>query len=221
MLSLSDAPLVVADCVRRETCRASGEPLEDLLDLGELHLSSFLAPGDPVPPRYPLTLAWNAEGGLVQLRHTVQPDRMFRRYWYRSGTNEAMRRHLTDLAHDLTARLHLGAHDVVLDIGCNDGTLLHAYPDEVHTVGYDPAEIVPDGVDTFINDYFAADTYDGPSARAVTSLAMFYDLSDPDSFAQDVARVLADDVLSVIEIHSLPAMLAPRSLTASLPDHPD
>lgn len=204
----------------RTRCRASGAWLDDLLDLGELHLSGFLKPGEAEPARFPLTLAVAERSGLVQLRHTVDPERLFRQYWYRSATNEAMQAHLKQLVDSALAQQKLRARDFVLDIGCNDGTLLSAYPPGVRRVGFDPARLAPQGVDVFVNDFFSAAVYgDLPRARLVTSIAMFYDLDDPVRFVEDVALVLADDGLWVIEMHYLPDMLSMNSFDAICHEH--
>lgn len=203
-------------------CRASGGPLRDVLDLGPIPLNAFPGPGDPAPPRVPLTLAVNDTSGLVQLRHTVDPDLLYRRYWYRSGLNETMRAHLADLATDATRWARLTSGDTVVDIGCNDGTTLRAFPHWVNKVGFDPSNVVPDGVDVFINDYFSLDSgwnpFLGP-VKLVTSVAMLYDVADPVGFAKQIARLLADDGLWVTEQHYLGDMLATNDYSVICHEH--
>lgn len=203
----------------RETCRVSGGPLRDVLDLGPMHLSGFIRPGDPVPPAVPLTLAVNDESGLVQLRHSVDPDLMFRDYWYRSGINEKMRGHLAGIVADVMERVELKRGDHVLDIGCNDGTMLRCYPNEIDRVGIDPSNSNPAGINTFINDYFDAIYFAPRSFKVVTSIACLYDVEDPVRFAGDVATVLRPDGLWVTEQHYLPAMLETNGFDAICHEH--
>lgn len=205
--------------IERRTCRASGGPLTDVFDLGPICLNAFLRPGEPDPPRVPLTLAYNEESGLAQLRHSVDPDMMFSTYWYRSGTNEMMRAHLAGIVQDILQRIELQAGDSVLDIGCNDGTMLRNYPDSIMRVGIDPADVDSgDGVSR-VKDYFDAKHFRPHSFKIVTSIAMLYDVEDPVAFAQDVATVLADDGIWVTEQHYLHAMLDSNGFDAICHEH--
>src|SRR5690349_18940096 len=119
--------------VHRNTCRVCKSPaLTRVIDLGEQYLQgSFVEPNRPLPPMRKLPTALvrcdptrdeNA-CGLLQTEHTVPPEVLYSVYWYRSGTNATMRNHLAGIAQEATALLARPAARV-LDIGCNDGTLL-------------------------------------------------------------------------------------------------
>ena len=106
--------------------------------------------------------------------------------------------------------------DLVLDIGCNDGTLLDGYPDVegVTLLGMDPSDVtryaVEKGYDV-VNDFYSHAALDarfpGRRARVITSIAMFYDLEQPGAFVADIARSLADDGVWVSEFSYMPTML--------------
>lgn len=219
MLPIPNTAALADACQIRTRCRAGGGLLHDVLALGTFSLSDFFTPTELDSPGYPLTLAMGEQSGLVQLRHTVQPDLMFRHYWYHSGTNEAMRSHLERLVEDIGQRVQFRQHDLVLDIGCNDGTLLRAYPKDVIRAGCDPSDIEPEGIDLFVNGFFSADPFAGLKARVITTIAMFYDLDDPVQFAQEVADLLTEDGLWVIEMHYLPVMLATNGFDAICHEH--
>jgi hypothetical protein len=116
---------------------------------------------------------------------------------------------------------------VVLDIGCNDGTLLESYETRgLDRVGFDPATNVATTAREkgfhVINEFFSGASFKrhrDRKARAVTSIAMFYDLEDPRAFARDVASILADDGVWVIELSHLPAMLAKSSFDTLCHEH--
>ena len=153
--------------------------------------------------------------GLLQLREEVEADLLYRRYFYRSSTSDTMRRDLADVVANIRSRVELKPRDIVVDIGANDCTTLAFYPDQLRRVGFEPARNIDwSGVDksiVVINDYFSAKPFEkhfpGEKAKAVGCNAMFYDLSDPDSFTADVKTILAPDGIWCIQLSYLPLML--------------
>ncbi len=65
--------------------------------------------------------------GLIQTKHTVPGSILYSSYWYRSGVNRTMTENLHGIARGVEAIVPLEAGDLVVDIGCNDGTLLDGY----------------------------------------------------------------------------------------------
>jgi hypothetical protein len=154
--------------------------------------------------------------GLVQLKHTFPNDIMYTDYWYASGVNQTMRDALADITAKAIQHVQIVKGDIAVDIGCNDGTLLKSYKNpSLELVGFDPAKnflgVVDEGF-TRINDYFNKQSYIAAKgqrkAKIVTSIAMFYDLEDPVSFTNDIADILADDGIWVLQMADLPNMLA-------------
>ena len=201
----------------QEFCRVCDGDLEDVLDLGEIHPSGFLKPGEPWPNKSPLILAECHNCSLVQLRHTVPLDSMYKeQYWYRSGLNSSMVADLKDVVQSVEKEVSFVDSDVVLDIGANDGTLFDFYTDKDHVikVGYDPApnlaEEAKHHCDYFINDYFSADfvleKFGPNSVKAITAIAMFYDLPDPNWFLQEILKVLHPAGIFVVQFTDLLSM---------------
>jgi NDP-4-keto-2,6-dideoxyhexose 3-C-methyltransferase len=222
-------------CVLRKSCRICGSSnLRPVIDLGEQHLASLFVTAE-VPSfllrRYPLEVVRCAEEagcGLVQLRHTISPKILYAHYGYRSGTNEIMRANLSRIAADAGELADLRAGDTVLDIGCNDGTLLDSYQRvDLDRLGFDPATNVTQsalekGLDV-VGDFFSyrafAAARPGRKAKVVTSLAMFYDLEDPRRFVRDVAALLAEDGVWVLELSYLPFMLRSNAFDTICHEH--
>lgn len=155
---------------RRESCRGCGGALQDFLSLGEQPLANRLRrPHEPTAvPRYPLTLSRCVQCDLVQLREVVDPALLFADYAYVPSTSSTMRAHFDDLATQAVARLGLGANDLVVDVGSNDGLLLSSFQRHgVRVTGIEPAENL------------AARA----AARGIPTVAAFFDL--------DVARRVA------------------------------
>lgn len=197
-------------------CRISGEKLVPLFSLGDTYLSDFLPDGEaPRSAKVPLQMMLAKKSGLVQLAHTAPSEEMYRTYWYNSGTNETMVEELRQIATSVSKLMRVGHDDVWVDIGCNDGTLLSFLSRDVVRIGFDPndyKELSEKHANLIVNDYFNAKAYRASrygkrKAKVVTSIAMFYDLEDPNSFVKDVCEVLDKDGMWVIQMSYLPLML--------------
>lgn len=202
----------------RKTCRVCESSLEPVLNLGEHYVSDFPLPGAPDGIKAPLELVLCRRCRLLQLRHTVSAEEMYRNYWYRSGTNRTMQMALADIANKAETLVHLQPGDAVLDIGCNDGTLLGAYrTGDIYRIGFDPARnmaVFSEKVaQRVIADFFTARAYlaDDQLAdrrpKVVTSIAMFYDLEEPNQFVADIKAVMEPNGLWVVQMSYLPLML--------------
>jgi SAM-dependent methyltransferase len=205
----------------RTTCRVCDSPeLVPVLSLGDQYISDFVsadtASVEGVAAPLELVLCNNPGCGLLQLRHTCSRDLLYRHYWYKSGMNQTMRDALADITTGAERITGLASGDIVVDIGCNDGTLLRSYKtDGIVRVGFEPARnLVADaevGTTRIINDFFEFKMFDwhfpGKKARIVTAIAMFYDLEDPNSFVSDVRELLAADGVFVIQMNYLLSML--------------
>lgn len=212
--------------VERKSCRISDGDLIDILDLGMLPFSSFPSPSDPSPAPLPLKLCLNKDSGLVQLKHSVDPEAMYSQYWYFSGVNQSMTLALKSIVEQALNRIGkpLKKGDIVVDIASNDGTLLSSYPDFLFRVGIDPAKnIKPKSCNLHINDFFNAKAYKkhlgDQKAEIVTSIAMFYDLENPIQFSQDVKEILKPEGLWIIELSYLPTMLQINSFDTICSEH--
>ena len=210
----------------RSTCRScTSDRLQSVLDLGNLYVSNFAeVPDSGRWPRVPLDLLLCGDCGLAQLRHTTPTEWLYSHYWYKSGVSSTMRAALSDIARQAAHFAGLHAGDSVLDIGCNDGTLLRSYcHDDIRRVGFEPAENLAceaaAGTDRIVPEFFSAHPLAGEQFRVVTSIAMFYDLEDPNSFVADVASVLLEEGVWVIEMHYLPAVLECNAFDAICHEH--
>ena len=165
--------------------------------MGEQAIAGYFPePGEKVL-RAPLELVRCTACDLGQLRHSVDRRALFAgAYGYRSGINETMRGHLKGIAKELKVK----SGELVVDIGCNDGTFLDHFPVRSR-VGYEPSEVCPT---KYHREFFSQEHFEkhhpGKKAKVVTSLAMFYDLEDPLEFAKQVHGILADDGVWVIEL---------------------
>lgn len=200
------------------TCRVCGNTLDEILSLGDQFVSTFLEPDQPDGPKAPLDLVLCQQCRLLQLRHTVPGEMMYQEYWYRSGTNQTMRNALADISGAAAKLVHLKEGDAVLDIGCNDGTLLGSYTvPGIYKIGFDPAQnlavLSRKQANQVLVGFFDADRYMADAdlkarrPKVITSIAMFYDLEEPRKFVADIGRILHPDGVWVVQMSYLPLML--------------
>lgn len=207
---------------KNEKCCVCGfSSLSPILSLGELYFSDFIADKDSsaAHQKYPLELVLcnKKDGGcgLLQLKHFVDHEFMYRQYWYRSGINQTMTNELAGIAKSVEAITQLRGGDYVIDIGANDGTLLRSYTPNAQRIGFEPARnLMPaarEGTTTIINDFFNYEdwfkVFGDRKAKAITAIAMFYDLPDPNKFVSDITKILDDEGVFVIQMAYLPSML--------------
>ena len=135
-----------------------------------------------------------------------------------------MRSHLRGIVDEAVAILKKD-RPVVLDIGCNDGTLLNFYPPSFFRIGVDPSDIaleIPKEI-TVIQDIFPSDELakrlQGKKCDVITSIAMFYDLEDPIAFSKGIKALLAPDGIWVFEMSYMPTMLRMNSYDTICHEH--
>ncbi len=214
-----------------DRCRIAGTShLVSVLNLGEQHLTGvFPRSPDQGVTKGPLELVWCPDSGLLQLKHSYSLAEMYGdNYGYRSGLNASMVAHLQGKVRGLERNYPLSHGEWVLDIGSNDGTLLKSYESSgICRVGIDPTaskfrEFYPPQIQV-VTDFFSAsrffDASSNQRAKIITSIAMFYDLEDPDAFVGDIAEVLAPDGVWHFEQSYMPSMLRTNSYDTVCHEH--
>ncbi len=194
----------------------SSDTVEEFLDLGNTALANkFLSPDelDRPEPKFPLRVGFCTTCGHVQLTEHVPPDAMFTDYLYISSASDTLRAHFDDLAATLVARRGLGAGDLVIDVGCNDASLLACFRERgVKTLGVDPAanlaELVRDkGIDRY-QGFFGAGSADEiverwGQAALITATNTFPHIPALADFVTGLDTALAPGGAFVVEAHYL------------------
>ena len=158
--------------------------------------------------KFPLTLLLCSGCKLIQLKETVNPELLYKNYFYRSNISNTMNRDLRGVVRDACSRVELIPDDYVLDIGCNDGLMLTFYPRIVNKIGIDPAENIDrsaikfDDKTEIITDYFPSSKLVN-KFKIITATAMFYDLSEPNRAVQDIKALLHPQGVAVIQVSYL------------------
>ena len=207
-----------------ENCRLCASPkLEDILSVCEQRVVEW---GNRTPVTVPLEVVKCEECDLLQLRHTTNPDLLWgENYGYKSGVNQTMRDHLRGIVESTGAK----EGDLVVDIGCNDGTLLSNYPEGVTRVGFEPSRNVgmeawdKGNVDKLFLDFFSAfpfvQEYGEHKADVITAISMFYDLDDPNAFVNDIKRCLKKDGTFIVQQNYLGGMLEQNAVDNICHEH--
>ena len=197
-------------------CRIADDELTEVFSMGSLYISDFIEENEPSRGgKEEMKLLLSKKSGLLQMEKTVDPDFMYGKYWYRSGTNSTMKRELQDVVESVVDAIPCREGDIFLDIACNDGTLFSFLPSKFQSIGIDPCD------DTYakesrkhanhiVQDYFSAEAYwrvADKKAKFITTIAMFYDLDDPVSFLGDINEVLDDEGLFVLQLSYTPLMI--------------
>jgi len=197
-------------------CRIANDELEEVFSLGELYVSDFIEENQgPRAGKEEMKLLISKESGLLQMEKIVNPEFMYGKYWYRSGTNATMKRELQDVVESVVDSIPYSDGDMFLDIACNDGTLFRFVPKSFTTIGIDPCDDTYANesrkhADQIVQDYFSAEAYwkvANKKAKFITTIAMFYDLDDPISFLKEVDEVMDDEGLFVLQLSYTPLML--------------
>ncbi|WP_440937925.1 class I SAM-dependent methyltransferase [Candidatus Pelagibacter sp.] len=207
-------------------CKSS--KLLGVIDLHKQYIQgSFLKKKNPKPfmKRIPLQLVLCVNCSLVQLRHTTNKNILYKNYWYESGINLTMRMHLKNLVKDISKFANKKKVNV-LDIGCNDGTLLNFYDKRFKKYGIDPSQIVKK-IDkkkiSIINDFYPpkkkVNKINNTKFQLITSIAMFYDLDDPNLFVKQIKKNLDINGVWVFELSYLIDMLKLRSFDTICHEH--
>ncbi len=212
-------------------CRiCNNEIFFEVIDLGKQPISNqFISKNNQDIIIYegaPLILIKCTKCGLVQLHHTVKNDQIYREYWYRSGINKTMQKALLDIKNTAKNNIKLKKDDLIVDIGCNDGTLLNFFDNQkFNLIGFDPALNLSSKKEKFkrVKNYFSYKNFNNlklnKKAKLITSIAMFYDLDNPNKFVTDIEKVLDDEGLWIVQFADLHEMLISNMYDQIIHEH--
>ena len=198
-------------------CRGCGyKSLLFILDLGNQYVTNFVENGNNEGVKCPLELVLCENCKLLQLKHNAPAEAMWNeQYWYKSNISITIKDNLKDIVEKSTEIKKLKEGDLVIDIGCNDGTLLSNYDKNLIRGGFEPSNNVAceasekgfEVVKDFFNSKDFKERFGGGRAKIITAISMFYDLEDPNEFMRDIIECLDKEGLFVIQQNYLLTML--------------
>lgn len=204
----------------RAACGGCGfDAITQVLDLGASPLANdFREVPDSEDPavRYPLGLVRCPRCTLLQSTALIPDDLVWRKdYAFYSGTSAELRTYFRGYYDWLRTYFDpLPGNNVIVEIGCNDGTLLqHLRGWQRHAIGVDPAVGPTDkargeGLNV-ITDVFGLQVAQrireeyGPAGLVVANNVAAH-VSDPNDFFAGIAHLIGEDGAAVVEVQYAP-----------------
>lgn len=162
--------------------------------------------------KFPLSVNQCLECGHHQLSVSVNSYILYKKnYTYLTGTSKQFKLYLNKYSKYISKKIRLNKNDLVIDIGANDGTLLHFFKKNAKTkvLGIDPS-IKPSNIAkknniNFINDYFSYNLSNKIKKnfkipKLVTSHNTFAHVKDLNDFFKGIDNISNKNTLVVIEI---------------------
>jgi len=200
----------------KNICRScNNEDLKEVISLGKSPLANNLVDNieefDENNDLYNLCLSYCEECSNCQLTEVINPDKMFKNYYYVSSTTKSFRGHFESVSLKYVDKFNLiSTESLIVDIGSNDGIALIPFMKMGYNVlGIDPAENIcklaeENGVHT-ICSYFNDDIAEEYDSRADLVLAsnVFAHSDGLQSMTKNVFKILKPGGSFVIEVQHL------------------
>lgn len=198
--------------MKRSNCMVCGsDRLYEFIDCGDQpNGNNFLFP-DQVDQEVIFSLAMMVcqDCWEVQISEFPPQEVLFCDHPYITGLNEPVVRHFRELAPRVINKVGLKPNDLVIDVGCNDGTLLKAFAaNGMRVLGVDPSErpgqlARANGVTVF-QQFWNHET--GKSLRqlgvrpeVITATAVFYHVPDLHDFCAGLNEVMGPNSFFVVQ----------------------
>ena len=221
-------------------CRVCDSALQQVWNLGKIaNCGYFPDTAEMNVKRWNLNLARCVSCALYQLDQEFPLEEMYGDFYgYSTSLNRSMKEHVEEIAREITKNFiskksKLYRH---LDIGSNDGTLLMQIKEgvnellgneenKIHSfVGVDPSaskyesDYIENGL-TLKKNFFCKELFNYERFDSITSIAMFYDVPRPISFAQDIRELLSEEGIWISEQSYLPRMVENRAFDTICHEH--
>lgn len=205
------------------------EELETVYEFGSIPLAGAFPTTAHCPQNaaYPLTIAICRNCLLVQVLELIDPHLLFDDYRYLSSVQ--LLEHFRQYAETVPQIVGLESQSLVVEVGCNDGTLLHELYARGFTnlLGIDPARNITARIDERIavkNDFFTrslAEQIRAERGRPSLIIAnnVFAHLPDVNDFLDGIAHLLDEDGYFVFEVHSLADLISGHQFDTIYHEH--
>lgn len=218
--------------MKRNTCAACGyDNLEMFLDLGLSPIAdAYTSDPNEVSPRYPLQVGVCTGCWLVQLLEVVDHNTLFGTgYSFYSSASPPLSAYHAEYAAEVIESFGPLAKRLTVEIGCNDGDMLHHFAEaRCRALGVDPAS-GPVSVAQNRGLNILEEPFGLKTARVIAAeygragvvianhvLAHVESVSD---VLEGIAYLLADDGVAFIEVQYLPDLLVNNAFDLIYHEH--
>lgn len=213
-----------------EVC--SSASLLPVLDLGEHPLCDDLLPigsgSDCV--KYPLQILYCADCNTAHQKYQVDKSTLFpREYHYRSRFTADVLLGMENLVEVAETNLGSLKEKVIVDVGCNDGSLLDLFSERgAKTIGVEPTEAIADAdanKHLLIRDFFSQPVaikllQSCPRIDIITFTNVFAHIENLPDLLRSVEQLMNDDTLLIVENHYLGSILEGFQFDTFYHEHP-
>ena len=194
------------------SCRICGKGQQnDILDLGEQPPANSLRENlNESLPLVPLSLIHCNNCKTVQLRDTVKPEFLFRKYVWVTGTSSTANSYSTFFCAEALKRLAC-KQPFVVEVASNDGTFLKRFKDKgLKVLGVDPAKNIAQmandiGIPTlpeFFNKQIATSIINKDGrADCIYARNVIPHVENIHDITSGMAHCIKDEGLAIIEFH--------------------
>lgn len=208
------------------------ENLETVLDLGKHPMCDDLIPigSNRLNKEFPIIIALCTNCFTAHQLHQVEKEILFpRTYHYRSRFTKDVLTGMEGLVENVEAQLKELSGKKVLDIGCNDGSLLDFFKaKKARTFGIEPTSAANDAcceAHEIFNDYISPELAKKiinihGQMDIITFTNVFAHIENLDELLKSISLLMHDKTLLVIENHYLGSVLALRQFDTFYHEHP-
>lgn len=218
-----------SEITRCEVCGKAD--LQPVIDLGLHPMCDDLIPvGDRRECReYPISIVFCAECRTAHQRYQIPKQELFpKTYHYRSRNTADVLDGMKDLVSRCESTIGSLVGKMVLDVGCNDGSLLSFFAAKgARTFGVEPTNAALDASasHTVVNEFFTdavAERFVSQYGRPdiITFTNVFAHIEDLSALLGALRKAVHRDTVVVIENHYLGAILAKHQFDTFYHEHP-
>lgn len=226
MNNISNAS-IISDC---EICGT--RMLPTLLNMGSHPLCDDLIPigSNSSNDEYPIEVLWCNECGTAHQKYQVPKAHLFPRdYHYRARFTANVLNGMKELVDSCEHEIGALTGKVVLDVGCNDGSLLSIFRNKgAITIGVEPTDAYADASSAghdVMNSFFSRETANQLVEKhgypdIVTFTNVFAHIENLPELIEALKIILAENTILVIENHYLGSVLEKGQFDTFYHEHP-